>query len=116
MYSDMFFFISQKVLVAEMKKRLKNQNQYAKKRLARTEKKTQVLRTHEECELSMQQEMEKENPSISILKKEMEACRKKRREEAKKSISSMAHLQDYPALRLPELVSRNFIYSVNFLL
>ena len=46
----------------------------------------------------------------------MEVCRKKRREEAIKSISSMAHLQDYPALKLPEILSRNFIYSVNFLL
>lgn len=52
--------------------------------------------------------MSTENPSVYLLKKYLEACRSQRQEDARKASSATQHLEDYPALKKPELLLFEF--------
>ena len=97
----------QTVLAAEMRKRLRNMAQYAKKRVLRNSTEDKVQRSLDEIKDHMKEEMKKLNPSISVLQRDLEACRSKRRQDAKKASSAAEHLTDYPALKYSDLVRLN---------
>ncbi|XP_033228847.1 uncharacterized protein LOC117180457 [Belonocnema kinseyi] len=52
----------------------------------------------------MRNELLNDNPSIFSFKKDLEACRPERKE-AKKAPSATKHLDDYPALKKPQLLA-----------
>lgn len=94
----------QDVLEKDMKKCLNNKNQYNKYRANKESTKVNKNLTYAELKQNMIKEMSKENPSIYILKRDLESCRVKRREEARKSLCASDHLKEYPDLNKPCLV------------
>jgi len=63
---------------------------------------------HDEAVASMKEEMGKPNPSLLVLKSLMDTTRKLRRDLVEKEPTSVTILlNEYPALRKPELVSKS---------
>lgn len=95
------------VLKKELKRRLKNLKQYDKNRDKKNKVQQEEQKTQDDYKRSMQNEISKNSPSILSLKKDLEALRKKRKEELRGGQTGVKHLEEYPALTIPKLVSFN---------
>ncbi|KAJ8676132.1 hypothetical protein QAD02_011918 [Eretmocerus hayati] len=102
-------------LSAMMRRRLQNSKYYSKNPPSRKEKKSNTASPPTSNQMSLKEvqqkmtiEMQQQNPSVVELKKLLVACREERVVLAKKS-DAQTHLRDFPALKVPEILSWEFL-------
>ena len=98
----------QEVLLSQMKRCLKNHEQYINRQRKKATKANPNV-NHNALMAAMSQEMAQQTPSVSVLNSLLISCRKKRQDDARRATSAVKHLRDYPALQINQLV--NEIYS-----
>lgn len=116
--SKINFICFQSGIVGSLKEILRNRTYYqSKKERERMQGSSAVCalsdKQAEKFKKNIQEEMEKATPSKTVLKENLSQCRSERQALAKKQ-SYGKHIEEFPCLKIPDVVSIIFLFTFYF--